>query len=73
MAGMNSADMVAYIEFLVDFYLKWLGYDIMFGTKNPFSFMEAISLDSKSNFFEHRPSQYQKAKVEHKFTIEEDF
>lgn len=71
--GMNAKSMSEYIEYLADFYLKWLGYDKLYNSTNPFPFMEAISLESKTNFFEHRVSQYSKAEKQHEFKIEDDF
>ena len=71
--GMNSKSMSDYIEYISDFYLSWLGYEKLYNTKNPFPFMEGISIESKTNFFEHRVSQYSKSQTIHKFTIEEDF
>ena len=70
---MNSKSMSEYIEYISDFYLKWLDYEPLFMTKNTFDFMDSISIESKTNFFEHRVSQYARAEKEHKFTIEEDF
>ena len=72
--GMNSQSMSEYIEYISDYYLVWLGYSKLYNTRNPFSFMDAISLESKSNFFETRVSSYAKAEVEHKFNCDdEDF
>jgi len=72
--GMNSGMMSDYIEYISDYYLTWLGYNKLYKTKNPFSFMEAISLESKTNFFEARTTQYAKAQVDHKFNCnDEDF
>lgn len=59
--GMNSNLMKQYIEFVADFWLVKLGYEKVYKSENPFDFMDMLSLDSKSNFFEHRPSQYAKA------------
>jgi len=70
--GMNSQSMSEYIEYISDYYLAWLGYSKLYNTKNPFSFMDAISLESKSNFFETRVSQYAKAEVEHVFKCDDD-
>ena len=71
--GMNADLMQQYIEYIADFWLIRLGYNPIYKSKNPFPFMDSISLDSKTNFFEHRVTQYSKAEVSHKFTIEEDF
>jgi ribonucleotide reductase beta subunit family protein with ferritin-like domain len=55
---MNADLMKNYIEFVADRLLLQLNYDKMYGTKNPFSFMELISLDGKTNFFERKISDY---------------
>jgi len=70
--GMNSSMMSEYIEYISDYYLVWLGYSKLYNTKNPFSFMDAISLESKSNFFEARVSNYAKAEVDHTFKCDDD-
>lgn len=59
--GMNSADMAEYIRFVADRLLKQLGASKLYGARNPFAFMEALSLEGKTNFFERRVSEYQKA------------
>ena len=56
--GMNVHMMSEYIEFVADRLIVQLGYNKIFNTKNPFDFMELISLDSKTNFFEKRVSEY---------------
>ena len=74
--GMNSELMSQYIEFVADRLLMQLGYDKLFGTKNPFDFMELISLRPKTNFFEKRVGEYKKAKVgkeQEDFEIGDDF
>ena len=74
--GMNSELMSQYIEFVADRLLTQLGYDKLFGTKNPFDFMELISLRPKTNFFEKRVGEYKKAKVgkeQEDFEIGDDF
>jgi ribonucleotide reductase beta subunit family protein with ferritin-like domain len=58
MIGMNSDLMVKYIEFVADRLCVQLGYDKIYGSLNPFDFMELISLAGKSNFFERRVSDY---------------
>lgn len=63
MIGMNSDLMSQYLEFVADRLLLQLGYDKIYKSTNPFPFMDAINLQGKSNFFEHRVSQYQKAKI----------
>lgn len=62
--GMNSVLMSKYIEYVSDRWLKMLDYDPIYNTENPFSFMELISLNGKSNFFEKKVgSEYQRAGV----------
>lgn len=61
--GMNSDMMIQYIQYVADRLCHMLGYDKIYNSKNPFNFMEAISVDSKENFFETRGSQYSKASV----------
>ena len=56
--GMNSTLMSQYIEFVADRLVLQLGYEKLYNTKNPFAFMESISLDRKTNFFENRVSEY---------------
>lgn len=56
--GMNSALMAQYIEFVADRLMVQLGYDKIYKTPNPFNFMEMISLERKSNFFESRVGEY---------------
>ena len=58
MIGMNSKLMTEYIEFVADRLVLQLGYDKIYNTKNPFDFMEMISVQSKTNFFEKRVSEY---------------
>ena len=58
--GMNARDMAQYIRFVADRLLKQLGVPKRYHADNPFAFMEAISLDGKTNFFERRVSEYQK-------------
>jgi ribonucleoside-diphosphate reductase subunit M2 len=58
--GMNSKKMSEYIEYVADRLLKQSGHDKIWNTKNPFDFMENISLDGKTNFFEKRVGDYGK-------------
>ena len=58
--GMNSDKMSEYIEYVADRLLKQSGHDKIWGTKNPCDFMENISLDGKTNFFEKRVGDYGK-------------
>jgi len=61
--GMNSELMTKYIEFVADRLLTALGHSKLFGATNPFDWMELISLQGKTNFFEKRVGEYQKAGV----------
>lgn len=56
--GMSSTRMTQYIQFVADRLCIQMGYDKIFGATNPFDFMELISLESKSNFFERKISEY---------------
>ncbi len=61
--GMNAELMSQYIEFVADRLIVTLGYEKEYGTSNPFDFMEMIALQGKTNFFEKRVGEYQKAGV----------
>jgi len=76
--GMNSALMRQYIEFVADRLIVELGYKKIYNTKNPFDFMDNISLEGKTNFFEKRVGEYQKAgvmasKEDAQFSLDVDF
>jgi ribonucleoside-diphosphate reductase beta chain len=76
--GMNAKLMTEYIEFVADRLLQALDCDKMYNATNPFDFMEMISLQGKTNFFEKRVAEYQKSGVmsdkdQNKFTLDEDF
>ncbi len=77
--GMNANLMSQYIEFVADRLLGELGCKKYYNATNPFDFMEMISLQGKTNFFEKRVAEYQKAGVmtekssSHTFTLNEDF
>lgn len=76
--GMNSALMCQYIEFVADRLLAALGVPKIYHVSNPFDFMDLISIPGKTNFFERRVAEYQKAgvmasKEEATFTLTEDF
>ena len=78
--GMNAKLMTQYLEFVTDRLLVELGVDKEFNVSNPFDFMDMISLQGKTNFFEKRVSEYQKAGVikqeseeEEKYSFGEDF
>jgi ribonucleoside-diphosphate reductase beta chain len=76
--GMNSTLMSMYIEFVADRLVYELGYEKMYHTKNPFDWMELISLQGKTNFFEKRVGEYSKAGVgskveDRQFSLDSDF
>lgn len=78
--GMNSHLMCQYIEFVADRLLVSLGATRLYNTKNPFEWMDLISLQGKTNFFEKRVGEYSLAHVnsrhdpeEHKFRLDEEF
>ena len=76
--GMNADMMAMYIEFVADRLLESLGNDKVYNTENPFDWMEMISLQGKTNFFEKRVGEYSKAGVgknadEKVFAMDEDF
>lgn len=76
--GMNAESMSQYIEFVADHWLQQLGADAFYKTKNPFEWMELISLEGKTNFFEKRVSEYQRPgvlgeKQSHTFTLDAEF
>ena len=71
--GMNAVTMGQYVRFVADGLLDALGYDKIWNTSNPFNFMNLISIQRKTNFFEARVSEYARAEIEHTFTISDDF
>jgi ribonucleoside-diphosphate reductase subunit M2 len=81
--GMNADLMAAYIEFVADRLLVALGADKHYKTANPFDWMDLISLQGKTNFFEKRVGEYQKSGVmaslqggghqKHELSFNEDF
>ncbi|MCO5582668.1 hypothetical protein L7F22_036567 [Adiantum nelumboides] len=82
LVGMNSNLMRQYIEFVADRLMVALGQSKVYNTQNPFDWMELISLQGKTNFFEKRVGEYQKASVmanlgsaegNHVFRLDEDF
>jgi len=58
--GMDSAKMTQYIEYVADRLLKQLGLETVWNSSNPFDWMESISLEGKTNFFEKRVGDYSK-------------
>ncbi len=76
--GMNSEMMCQYIEFVADRLLMSLGNDKIYNVENPFPWMDMISLQGKTNFFEKRVGDYQKSGVmtdrdKQVFSLDEDF
>lgn len=71
--GMNSGMMKEYIEYVCDRLLKQLDYDPIYNSQNPFDFMELISLEGKTNFFEKRVSEYSLAMDAENGRDDEDF
>ena len=76
--GMNSRLMSQYLEFVADRLLVSLGYDKLYRQTNPFEWMEMISIQGKTNFFEKRVSEYKKtgvmvSKEEQVFSLDFDF
>ena len=76
--GMNAKTMAQYIEFVADRLLVSLGCGKLYNATNPFDFMEMISVQGKTNFFEKRVAEYQKAGVmsernDNVFSLDEDF
>jgi ribonucleoside-diphosphate reductase beta chain len=58
--GMNNSLMIQYIEYVADFWLTELGCQRVYNVSNPFDFMDMISLQGKTNFFERRVGEYKK-------------
>ena len=79
MIGMNAELMCQYIEFVADRLLLQLGYDKHYNSENPFPFMEMISMEGKTNFFEKRVADYSKANIaidnsqSHEISFDADF
>ncbi len=75
--GMNADKMCQYIEFVADHLLVTLGFNKHYNVSNPFPWMEMISMQGKTNFFERRVGEYQKAGVatenNRSFSVDEDF
>merc|ERR1712241_134802 len=77
--GMNSPLMIQYIKFVADRLLRELDCEKVYNVENPFDFMENISLEGKTNFFEKRVGEYQKMGVmntneeQSKFCLDADF
>jgi ribonucleoside-diphosphate reductase beta chain len=77
MLGMNEDLMCQYLEYVADQLLVQLNYNKKWNTKNPFDFMVNLSIENKTNFFEHRVSEYNKSGVgvsaeERQLTFDDD-
>lgn len=73
MLGMNSDLMEQYIQFVADRLLLQLGCTKLYSVKNPFDFMDRINLSNKTNFFEHRPTEYARTQETRDFSLNEEF
>ena len=71
--GMNSKMMSQYIEFVADRLAVQLGTQKIYGTQNPFDFMDLISLEGKTNFFEKKVSDYSRSMGTNEVRFDEDF
>jgi ribonucleoside-diphosphate reductase beta chain len=76
--GMNADEMCKYIEFVADRLLSALGVGKVYNSENPFPWMDMISIQGKTNFFEKRVGDYQKAgvmaeKTQQVFSLDSDF
>lgn len=71
--GMDSVSMSTYIEYVADRLLLQLGCKPIWNVTNPFDFMESISLDGKTNFFEKRVGEYNKITGNGEITFDEEF
>ena len=71
--GMNSKMMSQYIEFVADRLAVQLGLKKIYGTPNPFDFMDLISLEGKTNFFEKKVSDYSRVQSSGEIRLDEDF
>ena len=68
--GMNAVLMKQYIQFVTDYWLVKLGYSKLFNASNPFPFMEYLSLETKTNFFERRVSEYANASLKNPISFD---
>lgn len=71
--GMNADTMHQYVQFVADGLLEALGYNKIWNSTCPFPFMNLISMQRKTNFFETRVSEYARADLDFKFCMDEDF
>jgi ribonucleotide reductase beta subunit family protein with ferritin-like domain len=70
---MNAKMMSQYIEFVADRLAVQLGTPKIYGTANPFDFMDLISLEGKTNFFEKKVSEYSRVSSNVPLRLDEDF
>lgn len=77
--GINPTLMSQYIEFVADFWIDRIGFSKVYNSANPFDWMELISLEGKTNFFEKRVSEYQRPGIKNndnttnKFSLDMEF
>ena len=71
--GMNQQLMCQYIEYVADHLLLNLIGQVRYHSENPFDWMVYISLENKTNFFEHRPTEYSKPNGESEISFQDDF
>ena len=73
MQGMNQDLMMQYVKYTADILLRDLGVKSYYKVKNPFKFMDQISVGCKTNFFERRVSEYALSSTKQEFNLDEDF
>lgn len=78
LVGLGTEDMIQYVRYCADRLLAMLGHSAIWNAQQPFAFMEMISIDAKTNFFEKRVAEYTMAGVgqsatDASFSLEEDF
>lgn len=73
--GMNNELMCNYVDYITDFWLQWIDQPPIYNAKLDLEYMELISLPRKSNFFEHKPTEYKRgtAATENDFKVDENF
>jgi ribonucleotide reductase beta subunit family protein with ferritin-like domain len=71
--GMNAERMQVYVRFVTDHILVMLGVERTYGVENPLDFMDLISLETKTNFFEARVSEYAKTAGDRRFALDAEF
>jgi ribonucleotide reductase beta subunit family protein with ferritin-like domain len=74
MIGMNAQQMIQHIKFTADLWLDQLNYPKLYNVHTPFSFMVTLGMESKTNFFEKRVTNYSKSsQISHNFELNDDF